>query len=263
MLKPITAGIVLLLTGTLFLNGCGKQEPKALPSTPQEAVEYTMESLKTLDLKTFNACTDNYVQTWHNWIGVPAEREYRIFNELLQPRAKHRKRYQSDYRLAQKMTENLEWEIADIRENGDTAEIDMEVTNINMRKAMENYETRILENVLESEGLGIMQLMTDLSELVAGKETLLAIIDDLEDSDICTVSVTAQAYQDNGQWKIHLSRDFINAFSGNMYSDDYAEATEQQISGLENQIESNAETWAENLEKKITKKITGWEGQFE
>ena len=44
-----------------------------------------MESVQVLDLDTFNKCTDNYVKTYKNWLGIPTEREYQIFNELQQP----------------------------------------------------------------------------------------------------------------------------------------------------------------------------------
>ena len=81
---------MMILAG-LSLSACGthtaSRADKAL-LTARDAAECTMKSLKSLDLKQFNDHTDNYVETYHNWIGVPVEREYRVFNELLEPRAK-------------------------------------------------------------------------------------------------------------------------------------------------------------------------------
>lgn len=228
--------VAFLMAGILLLSGCGKKEPDLSPSTPLEAVECTMECIKNLDMKTLNQYTDNYVQTYHNWIGIPVENEYRIFNELLQPRSRHSQRYQSAYKLDQKMMEHLSWEIKDVKENNDTAEIDMVITNIDMSQVMEIYTAQILENMLESPGINITQLIKDMTELAVSKDTLISIIDDLDDSDLSVIHVTVSAYQDNGQWKIHLTHDFINAFSGNMYADDYSADIEQRIAGLEEQM---------------------------
>lgn len=251
--------IVFLTTGVLLLSGCGKEASEPAPSTPQEAAECVMESLKNLDMETLNNYTDNYIQTYHNWIGIPVENEYRAFNELLQPHSEHSSRYQSAYKLDQKMMENLTWKIMDVRENSDTAEIDMEITNIDMSQVMGTYTTHILENMLESPGIGIAQLTKDMSELVSAKDVLISIIDELDASDISTVNVTVSAYQDNQQWKIHLTPDLINAFSGNMYAEDYAEDIEQRIDELEEQIGNKADQWAEDIEEKVNK----WAEQFE
>lgn len=251
--------IIVLISSVLLLGSCGKEPSVPTPTTPSEAVECTMESIKNLDMKTLNQYTDNYVQTFHNWIGVPTEHEYRAFNELLQPQSKHSKRYESAYKLDQKITEKLTWKILDIRKNNDTAEIDMEITNIDMSQVMGNYTIQILENVLDNPGIGVTQLAISMSELAISKDTLISIIDDLDDSAISTINVTVLAYQDNSQWKIHLTHDFINAFFGNMYADDYAADIEQRIGELENQIDDKADKWAENIERKVDK----WVEQFE
>lgn len=250
---------MFLMTSVLLISGCGKKEAEPAPATPTETAECVMESIKELDMETLNSYTDNYVQTYHNWIGVPVENEYRTFNELLQPRSRHSSRYQSSYKLAQKMMENLTWEITDVREYNDTAEIDMEITNIDMAQVMGTYTNQILDNMLESPGTGITQLVRDMSELATTKDALISIIDELDESDTSTINVTVSAYQDNGQWKIHLTPDFINAFSGNMYTDDYAEDIEQRMNELEKQIEDKSDQWAESVAEKASK----WAEQFE
>lgn len=242
--------IAVLAASILLLCACGKTEASSPPpSTPQETVECIMESIQNLDMETLNQYTDNYVQTYDNWIGIPVENEYRVFNELLQPRSKQSKRYLANYHLDQKIIEHLTWEITDVRENNDAAELDMIITNIDMAKVMEQYESQILENILENPGLGFVQFAADMAELTAGKNTLISIIDSLETSDLSIIQVTVSAYQDNGQWKVHLSQDFINAFLGNMFTNTYSENIEQHTTHLEKQIEQKAEKWIESIEK--------------
>ncbi len=243
MISLKTRIITFITASTLLLCACGKLEPSTPPpATPKEAAECVLESIKKLDMETLNQYTDNYVETYHNWLGVPIENEYRIFNELLQPRSKHNKRYQSAYKLDQKIMAYLTWEITDVQTDEDTAALDMVLTNIDMAKVLEIYESQLLENMLESPGLG-------LAQLAAGKDTLIGIIDDvasdLESDGLISIRVTVYAYQENGQWKIHLSHDFINAFSGNMYTDAYTENLEEKAAELEKQFEKKWENWLE------------------
>ena len=244
---------IMFMIGILFLSACGKKEQGGDMKTPEEAVEYTMKSLKTLDLKAFNESTDNYVQTYRNWIGIPTETEYRVFNELLQPGSKKSKRYKSNYKLAEKIVEHMTWEIKDVRENDGKAEIDMEITNIDMMDAMGNYEIYILENMLKSEGTGMRQLLKDISDLTGDMDGLFSVIDSLDEEDICTMNVTVSAYQENGQWKIHVSDEFINAFMGNINSEQYSEEVEQRIEELVNQYEKEMEEWGEEFGNKLEK----------
>lgn len=250
--------ITLMLTSALLIGGCGKKDARPTPSTPLKTAECVMESIRDLDMETLNNYSDNYVQTYHNWIGVPMEHEYRTFNELLQPRSKNGSRYQSAHKLDQKMMEKLTWEIIDVRENTDSAEIDISITNIDMSQVIDIYTAQILDDMLQSPG--VTQFAKSVSNLVAARDSLISIIDELDDSDICTTSVTVLAYQENGQWKIHLTPDLINAFSGNMYTDtDSAEITELEdlldakINKWAEDFEEKAEHWAENFEKKAGK----------
>lgn len=64
----------------------------------------------------------------------------------------------------------MTWEIKDVRQNGEKAEIDMEISNINMQKVMGEYEILILENMLESGGSGIGQLIRDMLDLAMEKK---------------------------------------------------------------------------------------------
>ena len=113
---------VKIMSAVLFsgfcLGACGMSgDAKGKGAgTPEEAMQCTMESLKELDLDAFNSYTDNYVETYYNWLGIPVEAEYRVFNELLQPGLKKGKRYRFHLQMAEKTVEGLEWEITDVRE---------------------------------------------------------------------------------------------------------------------------------------------------
>lgn len=239
--------IILMLTTILLLSGCGRAMQNTEADNAGEAVEQVMESLRVLDLETFNAYTDNYIRTYHNWIGMPTSREYHVFNELLQPGFKSGKRYENAYRLSKKILENLSWEITDVRENNGNAEIDMVITNLDMGKAEGYYEIYILENMLSAEGIGISQLMRDMSDLLKDNSDLLAIMESMEDEERSTISVTVSAYQENGNWKLHVSDEFINAFMGNINTDEYAEDIEQRIAELEQACENKADEWADDF----------------
>lgn len=271
-MKKMKIGIcgMLLLAG-LSLSACGThtadRADEALP-TARDAAECTMKSLKTLDLERFNECTDNYVETYHNWIGVPIEKEYRVFNELLEPRAKfwtRKKKYEFNHKFAEKMMENLTWEIEDVREEGDGAEITMEITNLNMADVMGKYEIYLLENMLDSPGTGLGQMIKDVSNIMDDDGGLLAIVEACDQDDICTLEVTVSAYRENGEWKIHLDDEFINAFMGNLYEMAYSEDVQKRLDELEKQqeeklLEEWGEEWAEEFADDVERRVEGWFG---
>ena len=84
-MKGLKMGIVMATVVCVCLAACGGKRSTANAETPEAAVKSAMEALQALDLGTFNACTDNYVSTDRNWLGIPVERRYRVFNELQQP----------------------------------------------------------------------------------------------------------------------------------------------------------------------------------
>ena len=257
----------MMLLASLSLNACGThtagRADRAL-LTAQDAAECTMERLKALDLEGFSECTDNYVETYYNWIGVPVEKEYRVFNELLQPgrkTGKWKKKYESNHKFAEKMTENLTWEIEDVREDGDSAEITMEITNLNMADVMGKYEIYLFENMLGSPGTGLGQMVKDLSNIMDDEGGLLAIVEACDKDDICTLEVTVTAYRENGKWKIHLDDEFINAFMGNFNSMAYSEDVQKKLDELEKQQEEKWDEWAEEFADDVEKRVERWFGE--
>lgn len=243
--------LILLLLSTLFLFACGAS-PAAAPEqallTPEGTADRLMESLKELNLDFFNGHSDNYVSTERNWLGIPTRKEYQVFNDLLQPFHGNGKRYRNNYQFSQKLMENLAWEIKAVRRQGSQAEIDMEITNIDMAKATGYYEIFLLENMVDGETAGFSQLVKDIAGLIrsAGSiESLCLAMDQLDEDDVSTISVTLLAYQEDGIWKIHLNEDFINAFMGNINLGDYSDEIEQRIEELTLQYEEKVERMAD------------------
>lgn len=253
--------LLLFIIGSIFLCACSGKAPAESTGaeaaaqddfgSPKSAAENVMNSLRTLDLDTFNEYTDNYISATRNWIGITTATQYRVFNELLQPTLIKGKHYRRNYQLSQKLTQNLSWEITQVREAGQTAEIDMSITNLDMSLATGNYIVFLLENMSQSGGSGLGPLMKDMWDLNRDMDGFLSIIDSLNSDDTCTISVTLSAFKQDGKWKLHVSDEFINAFMGNINSEEYPEEIMQKIEALEKEIENNAMNWAEDFEGRI------------
>lgn len=264
-MKKMKIGIYgMIMSVSLILGACNAYAAgETAESSPdvREAAEDMMESLKTLDLEWFNERTDNYVTTYYNWIGIPVEKEYRVFNDLQQPGfkvGKWKKRYEFHHDLTEKMMENLTWKIEDVREDGDRAEVTMEITNLNMTDVMGEYEIYIWENMINSTGTGIVQMVKDLSHIADEESGLLMIIESCDAEDICTIPVTVTAYREDGAWKFHLDDEFINAFMGNLNAEEYSEDIQQRIETLEREYEEKLIEWEEQFADKMER----WEDRF-
>ncbi|MDE7130223.1 MAG: hypothetical protein K2O65_00280 [Lachnospiraceae bacterium] len=255
-----TAAGTMVIIGSLFLSACGAHAKgvagdgsrSGQSPTVEETVQCVMESMSTLDLDTFNACTDNYIQTEYNWIGVPLRSEYRVFSELLQPRVKLGKKFH--YKLYEKIMENLTWEIKDVKEDNDKAEITMEITNLDMNGVMGMYEMSIMENVIESEGTGLKQMFKELSSITDEEGGLIALIESCDKDETCTLDVTAVAYREDGAWIVHLDDELINACMGNINAEEYSEEVQQKMADYEKQLNEKLDEW----EDEFTEKVERW-----
>lgn len=233
---------LILPAAVLSLAACGSKKSEPDLSTPEKTMELTMTALKEMDLETFNACTDNYVETY-TWIGIPVEREYKVFNELLQPHILKGKRFKANKELAEKVVENLSWEIMEVREEGNNAEAVLAVTNKNLADAGGIYTIQLLEDMIESDGTGIGELVDNLWDF-AGLDMsgLIKAIDAADEMSTSTVKLQLSKKTD-GSWTVKLNNDFINAFMGGMDSDIYSEDIEKRIEKLENEYEDKMEKW--------------------
>lgn len=240
--------LFLALIMGLCLTACAKN---ATSSTPEMAMESTMESLKALDLKAFNNHTDNYIAAHRNWLGIPVRLEYRVFNELMQPGMKNGKRYKWNKELAEKIVENLSWEIGEIREEGDEAQIDLTLSNKDLTDVTGIYALNLMKGMIESEGIGMIHLAREVYDLVNNGGDLCEIIDEIDQTRSFTVTV--QAKREDGKWIIHLSEDFIDAFMGNFggsFSDgSYSEEIEKQLEDLDSEMDRKMDKIGEDIER--------------
>ena len=202
-------------------------------------------------METWNRYTDNYVSTEKNWLGIPVSREYRVFNELLQPGLWKGKRYQSNYRFAQGLVKHLTWKIEAVRENGESAEIDMVISNRDMKDVTGNYLIYVMEEMLDGSGTGIKAMLKNLADLDYDKERMLSF---LEEADgVISVRVTVTAVKKNGQWRLHLSESFINAFFGNFMADQFSPEVEKRLEELEGEYERKIEQWGDEFGDNVEK----------
>ena len=171
--------VLLLLSICLTLGACTAKKADT-ETSPQDTAKYAMEALKQLDLETWNRYTDNYVSTEKNWLGIPVSREYRVFNELLQPGLWKGKRYQSNYRFAQGLVKHLTWKIEAVRENGESAEIDMVISNRDMKDVTGNYLIYVMEEMLDGGGTGIKAMLKNLADLDYDKERMLPFLEEAD-----------------------------------------------------------------------------------
>lgn len=269
-LKAAAGSMVII--GSLVLCACGAHAKgvsgdgsrSGQSPTAEETVQCVMESMRTLDLDTLNACTDNYIQTEYNWIGVPIRSEYRVFNELLQPGlklGKRKEKYEFNHKLSEKIMKNLTWEIKEVNEGSDKAEIVMEITNLDMNGVMGMYMMNIMENMIESEGTGLKQMIKDLSSITDEEGGLLALIESCDKDETCTLDVTAVACLENGAWIVHLDDELINACMGNINAEEYSEEVQQEMDELEKQLNEKLDEKMDELEKQLdefTEKVDRW-----
>ncbi len=242
--------VILLVISILFLHACaagqmGAETAGRECSTPEEAVETAMETLKGLDMKAFNACTDNHVGTHRGWLGFPVKEEYRVFDELMNTKGK---RYEANYNLAEKSLARMSWEIRDVKQKDDRAEVAMEITNIDMMKVLGKYEISELEYLANGGEFGAGQFLKGMLRMTNVIEDMAAIMDTLGEEDVITVSVTVRVYEESGQWKVHLDQKFIDALLGYGEAEKYPEEMQRRMEELTEQIEEGAEKWAAGFE---------------
>ena len=93
--------VSIVLGVTILLTACAgrTKDTDARADTPREAAEKVMQSVKELDFETFNAYTDNDEGTSRNFIGIPVEKEYKVFQEFLQPHIFGGRYYKKKYRF--------------------------------------------------------------------------------------------------------------------------------------------------------------------
>lgn len=221
------AGVIVVLFAAAVLVAACAGRAKDGGNSPQEAAEQVMHSIKGLDLETFNASTDNYEGFRWDFIGFTAVKEYKVFQDLLQPHIFEGKRYEEKRRISEKVVEGLTWEIGKVEEKdgGRKATVELTLTNKDIAQAIESYTAWLIEDITRDAGFGAVSLMKNIPSAMDGcGDDLIRFIDGTEEKR--TENVTVTAYQEDGRWKLHLTQEFIDAFMGDMdsvFADEFAD----------------------------------------
>lgn len=241
-------GTVMLMVVLCCVSACAGEGRHGSAETPEEAAEVTLQAIRDLDLDTLNAGSDNCTEVRRGWFGVFEEREYKVFGELLREKNKKSRQYERNYRIAEAVTRNLRWEVQEVREKGDRAEIDLLISNTDICEAQGRYMVRVMEDMLEGGSEGLYGFTGNLFDLPQNtSEGLCQCIERTE--RISTIEVTVAARKEAGGWILHIDDEFINAFMGNINSEEIPEEWERQFEELEHayerKLEGLAESWAE------------------
>ncbi len=228
------------------ITACAGKEKSAGAGTPEEVVNTVMQSIRELDLDTLNAVTDNSTGVIRNWLGWPVRKEYKVFGELLQSENKRDRRYKRNYKIAKAVTENLEWRIKDIRDQERRTEIDLCISNVDMSEAEGRYMIRVMEEMLEDEGTGLHMLAGSIFDLTKWEaDELCQYINETE--EISTIEVTVIVKREKEGWRLHIDDAFVNAFMGNINSEEIPEELEIQLEELEAEYERRLKQWEEDI----------------
>lgn len=239
-------GAAAVMICSVLMNGCGKKAETDY-KTPDQVLECTMQAMKELDMKSLNQCTDNYVRTYRNLLGIPTSKEYRMFNEIQQPKLIKGRVYKANYKFSKLFTENLTWQIGEVKVEDDKAKIDVEITNTDMTDVVGNYVISMLEGMTAAKGTGIMYMVKSLSNIDYDKGRLITLMEEAE--GVYTSNITVTAYKEEGQWRIHINDEFKDAVLGN-FGADFSEDIEKRIDELEEEYEEKMDEWAAEVEKK-------------
>ena len=127
----------------------------------------------------------------------------------------------------------------------------MVINNRDMKDVMGNYLIYVMEEMLDGGGTGIKAMLKNLADLDYDKERMLSF---LEEADgVSSVRVTVTAVKKNGQWRLHLSDSFINAFFGNFMADQFSPEVEKRLEELEDEYERKIEQWGDEFGDNVEK----------
>lgn len=189
MKKIMTLLVVFALV--LGLAGCGGGG-----GTAQNAVETTLKALKTYDLKTAfkHLSSEEFLR-----------------GDVLAT---------DDDQIAKVMLENLTYRIIKSVEEGDTAVVTAEITNVDMAEVFPQFVSQLFTSAFSGKEMPEDETATIFSELVKGAK-----------DKTTTTEVDIKLIKKDGQWQIEATEDFQDAVLGGMLS--IANGFGDAFSGLE------------------------------
>lgn len=186
-------------------------------ATPQGAAQLVMESLKSLDMKAFNTYTDNVRQEGDKTVTMFGGFQY-------DPNDK-------EQALEREFVRMLSWKMGTVTVKGDSAIVNMEITNADLSGIIGVVMKDSLKEALKSNpdyGLLEKQMTDRVKE--AQKTTI-------------TLACAVTLKKTGGIWKVHLDESFVNAVCGNLLKgmEGYAEGMEAFSGALADGTSSAAE----------------------
>lgn len=253
-MKQISLFLAIPLFSIILLTGCGSQAAQQ-SETPEETIHTAFTALQELDMRTFNACTNNKT----------ASGCY-LFEELTRKVQKEGHR-----QLAQAMVENLSWEIVDIHTQGNLAQADVIIKNKDFSDAIGNFVADLINNINDGrkDGYNLAKVITQtVDEAQNSPETLLPYLQNTKKELTTELTITLKQ-TDNG-WQIQLDDTLCNVLTGNMGDEKISEDIEQRIAAAEELLNNNLDRWSSQLEEKsgqwserLEEKAEQWANELE
>lgn len=170
----ISSGIALLIIVLIIVTAL-----LVLPSTPEKSVEGMLNSLKNADFASVNKYI-NYEE---------------IVNE-----SDMLKNTEFDEETQSLLFDKLSWKILNINKNGDTASVEIEITNKDFDQIISNYTKEALRIAFNGESFTEEEQNNKLKEQLKNEEV-----------GTKTVTTTLQLTKQDTQWKIQTDESLINA----------------------------------------------------
>lgn len=175
---------LLLLTSIMMVLGmaaCGgtAEQQKQNSNTPEATVATFLEAIKTFDQTTINQCVEKDDKMYITEMGETQDAF--IF-------------------------ENLTYNIESVHSNEGRAFVKVELSNVNMEESFQTY----LENVM---ALG------EEAQTLTQEEIIAKFKEAIEQNKDNTISRTMNLelnQEDDGQWKVKTTDDFLSIISGGM-----------------------------------------------
>lgn len=187
MRKIILLFISALLVFTLV--ACSSKE------TPKEVVEKGISAIKNLDLIQ--------IQKYFNAEDITDEND--VFGEDFDI---------ENAEIFALMTKNISYEIINEDTGDKSATVEAKITNINMAIIMREFITQAL--ILAFEQMGETEV--DEEEMQKQMEDLLIDLLSKEDNEMITTEVNIKLNEVDGEWKIDLNDELVNALFGGLSS---------------------------------------------
>lgn len=214
--KQATGCAAMALCLLLVLSGCTHREPAISVSrdAPEQTLQTAMEAIKSLDIQTLNACTDN----------LKDQTTYTLLGDL-QRKAGESARSRE---FLQAVIENLSWQIGEAAIHGATAEIPVHIENHDLTSVAGSFELGVL-NAMFSGGD-----QPDLTKLVRAC------------TETCAFDLTLTAKLETDGWRIQIDDAFANAVYGNLLegTEHIPAELQSQIDAATDAVEQRAEDWA-------------------